>query len=110
MSLGLSYSVVALHRVLHEYDWPVKQCSVRESSTVVKVVRVHLGVDRQLACGWQFVLPREWVWRLDLRIENLPYFVMIVGRFQIACRRFVFPKKLPYGDVQERHGSRFQHG
>ena len=110
MSLGLSYSEVALHRVLHEYDWPVEQCLVLESLTVVKVVWVHLGVDRQLACGWQSFLPREWVWRQDLHIGNLPCVGMREGRSQITCRRFVFPMKLPYGDVSERRGSRFQHG
>ena len=99
MSSGLSYSVVALHRVLHEYDWPAEQCSVLDSSMVVKVVRVHLGVDRQLACGWQFVLPRESVWRLDRHIESLPYFVMIVGQNPIAYHMFEFLVKLPFEGV-----------
>ena len=80
------------------------------SSMVVKVVRDRLGADRQLACGWQFVLPRESVWRLDLHIGSLPCFVMIIGRLQIAYHKYEFPGKLPYEDVQERHGSRFQHG
>ena len=107
MSLQLSCLVVALHHVLHEQ--PVKQWSVIGSSMVVKVVRDRLGADRQLACGWRFVLPQELVWRLDLHIESLPYFVMIVGRPRIAYQKFVFPKKLPYEDVQERPGSRFRH-
>ena len=58
---GLSYLEVALHQVLHEYDCPVEQGSVLDSSMVVKAVRVHLGVDRQLACGWQSILPQELV-------------------------------------------------
>ena len=101
--MGL-FSVFALYQVLHACGLPVEQYLVLVDRVVVKIVRVHWEVDRQLAYGWQFFLPREWVWHLDLHIVILTYFVMIVGQNPIAYRMFEFLVKLPFEGVQEQLG------
>ena len=74
----------ALYRVLHACVQPVEQYSVLVGRMVVKIVRVHWEVDRQLACEWQFFLPLEWVWRQDLHIGNLPYSGTIVDQCRLT--------------------------
>ena len=77
----------ALYRVLHAYVQPVEQFSVLVDRVVVKTDQVHWEVDRQLACGWQFFLPREWVSRLGLHIGIQPYFAMTIGLYRITYHR-----------------------
>ena len=88
----------ALYRVLHAYGWPVEQYS-ESVGRMMKTVRVHWVVDRQLAYEWQFFLPQVWVSHLGRHIGILPYFVMIVGQNPIAYRMFEFLVKLPFEGV-----------
>ena len=89
----------ALYRVLHARVQPVEQYSVLVDRMVVEIVQVHWELDRQLACEWQFFLPREWVWRLDLHIGILTYVATLVGQYRITYRRSWSLTKLPYGGV-----------
>ena len=75
----------ALYQVLHVQ--PVEQFSVLVGRWIVKIVRVHWVVDRQLAYGWLFFLPQEWVWLQGPHIVIQPYPSVSVSQHQQERQR-----------------------